>query len=403
MRYDVAIVGAGPAGSTAAKFLSEKGVRTLLLEKTVFPRDKPCGGGLPMRVLHRFKYIAENNLIDSYSFAIQIHAASMIHHLDFQHNKPLQAMVRRKIFDEGLANIAKRSGAVLQCGETVQDVTTDKEHIRIFLSNGTIVESQVLIGADGTWSTVAKKIGMKHDCNHIGVCVYNEYPMGQETLYRLYGDERAAHIHLQPAGLAGYGWVFPKERHTNIGIVEFRQAINPATEKKNLQHHYALYIQALKKQQLIPNNLNTSVTHGGVFPTCPAKKITANRVVLCGDAGGLVNPSTGEGIYYAMCSGEIAAKTAIKALEHDETNVRLLKRYQRQWNHEFHSDFSLFSKTSKYWNRNIDRLIELANKDKKLIAIACNAIPSPGGIQQEKWRIAVRLIVAYCKDRFGLT
>jgi geranylgeranyl reductase family protein len=398
MLYDVAIVGAGPAGSTAAKFLSEQGVRTLLLEKSTFPRDKPCGGGLQMRVLHRFKYIEENNLIDSYSTTFQIHTSSMTHHLEFHHTKPLQAMVLRKRFDEGLVNLATRNGAILQCGSTVQDIINQKDIMRLNLSDGTTVESRLIIGADGSWSTIAKKIGMKQDCDHIGICVYNEYPMNPETIQKLYGDERGVHIHLQPHGLAGYGWVFPKQKHVNIGVAEFRQAIHPAIEKKNLHINYAQYLKTLKKQKLIPNNLNIATTHGGAFPTCQMKRLTADRVLLCGDAGGLVNPLTGEGIYYAMCSGEMAAKTAINALENNTTDAQSLRRYQRRWNHEFHGELSFVNRLSKRWGRNIDYLIEVTSKDKKLIDVICEAIPKPGGVQKDKWRIIPRFVFAYCKN-----
>ena len=68
MNYEVAIIGAGPAGSTAAKFLSEKGVKVILIDKVKFPRDKPCGGGIPVRVLKKFKYLEEYDLIESYSY-----------------------------------------------------------------------------------------------------------------------------------------------------------------------------------------------------------------------------------------------------------------------------------------------------------------------------------------------
>jgi geranylgeranyl reductase family protein len=400
MFYDVVIVGAGPAGSTAAKILSEKGIRTLLLEKTTFPRDKPCGGGLQMRVLHRFKYLEENNLIDSYSTTFQIHTSTMTHHIDFHHTKPLQAMVLRKSFDVGLVNLATRSGAVLQCGNTVQDMTNQKHNIRLILSDGTTVESQLIIGADGTWSTIAKKIGMKQECNHIGISVYTEYPIGQETIHKLYGHERGVHIHLQPNGLAGYGWVFPKKEHVNIGVVEFRQAVNPSMEKKNLQTSFTYYLQTLKKQKLLPIRLPKTATHGGAFPTCQMKRLTADRVMLCGDAAGLTNPMTGEGIYYAMCSGEMAAEIAIKALENNATDVQSLRRYQRRWNHEFRGDFTLMNRLSKRWGRNVDRLIEIACKDKKLIDVICEAIPKPGGVQKDKWKIIPRFVFAYCKNRF---
>jgi flavin-dependent dehydrogenase len=324
----------------------------------------------------------------------------MTHHLDFHHTKPLQAMVLRKSFDESLVNLATRNGAVLQCGNIVQDMTNQKHTIRLILSDGTTVESRLIIGADGTWSTIAKKIGMKRECNHIGICVYNEYPMSPGTIQKLYGDERGVHIHLQPHGLAGYGWVFPKQEHVNIGVVEFRQALHHTILKKNLHINYAQYLQDLKKQKLIPNNLNVATTHGGAFPTCQMRRLTADRVLLCGDAGGLVNPLTGEGIYYAICSGEMAAKTAINALENNATDAQSLRCYQRRWNHEFHGELSFINRLSKRWGRHIDRLIEVTCKDKKLIDVICEAIPKPGGLQKDKWRIIRRFVYAYGKNLF---
>ncbi|MCU0851079.1 MAG: NAD(P)/FAD-dependent oxidoreductase [Candidatus Thermoplasmatota archaeon] len=399
MRYDVAIVGAGPAGATAAKILSEQNIHTILLDKASFPRQKPCGGGLQMRVLHRFKYLEEHDLIDSYSTAFQIHTSTLRHQIDFHHTRPLQAMVLRKTFDEGLVALAQRNGAFLQIGITVRDLTTDNNTIRVVLSDGTTIETSIVIGADGIWSTIAKKIGMIQRCDHIGVCLFAEYPMKQQTIQKLYGEERGVHIHLQPNGLAGYGWVFPKKEHVNIGVVEFRQALNPFMEKKNLQKNFADYLRSLKQQKLLPTTLPKTIPHGGAFPTCPMKQLTADRVMLCGDAGGLTNPMTGEGIFYAMCSGEMAAHTAIKALENNTFDASSLRRYQRIWDHEFCKDFRLMHRLSKRWGKNIDHLIQIASGDKKLMNIICEAIPKPGGVQQDKWKILFRFLYASCKNR----
>jgi geranylgeranyl reductase family protein len=401
MLYDVAIVGAGPAGATAAKILSEKGARCLLLDKTSFPRDKPCGGGLQMRILHRFQYLEKHDLIDSYSTTFQIHTSTLTNHVIFEQTKPLQAMVMRKTFDKGLVNLAVQNGVMLQCGNSVQDMINNKNSVRLFLSDGSTVETRLVIGADGTWSTIAKKIGMRQKCDHIGVCVYAEYPMKQQTIQRLYGEEHGVHIHLRPNGVAGYGWVFPKKEHVNIGVVEFRQAIHPSEEKRNLQTSFRYYLQSLKKQKLLPTQLSKIATHGGVFPTCPLKQLTADRVMLCGDAGGLTNPMTGEGIFYAMCSGEMAANTAMHALENDAVDASSLKQYQHRWNHEFHGDFSLMGRLSKRWGKNVDRFIEIACSDAKLVNIISKAIPKPGGVQKDKWRILPRFLFAYCKNRLA--
>ena len=104
MKYEVVVVGAGPAGSTAAKFLSEKGVKVLLVDKSKFPRDKPCGGGLPARVLKRFEYIKD--LIDSYSYGSYAYSPSLKFKMEFQQNDPFVAMILRNKFDYGLVKLA---------------------------------------------------------------------------------------------------------------------------------------------------------------------------------------------------------------------------------------------------------------------------------------------------------
>lgn len=402
MQYDVVIVGAGPAGATAAKFLSEKGIRTLLLDKAVFPREKSCGGGLPIRVLKRFKYLEENNLIDSYSYGMHVYSTTLEHHIEILKNEPLIAMVLRKSFDQGLVNLATRAGAELRCGNAVQHVQIEADKAQLLLEDGCRVDSQVVIGADGIWSTTAKTIGVQHDCTNIGVCVYKEYPMKQETLDRLYSKQRFAYIHLQPHGLAGYGWVFPKKEHVNIGVVEFRQAIDPSKEKKNLKENFKGYLGILKDQKLVQKNLSAQEARGGAFPTYAVDTLATDRVMLCGDAGGLVNPADGEGMYFAMCSGEIAANVAVKALENNATDASTLGLYQKQWKKEFQKNLSLFYLLSKRWRGNIENTVKLISKDPHLVDVVYAALTNEGGVQKEKWRIARRFAISYCKDRLGL-
>src|SRR4030042_6990160 len=122
MNYDVAIVGAGPAGSTAAKFLAEKGLKIALIDKDKFPRDKPCAGGLPSRVLKRFPYINEKDLMESYSYGGYALSPSLKYKVMVQKKDPVVEMVLRKKFDMGLVGLAVEKGVKLIDGKSVEDI-----------------------------------------------------------------------------------------------------------------------------------------------------------------------------------------------------------------------------------------------------------------------------------------
>jgi flavin-dependent dehydrogenase len=150
MKYDVVIVGAGPAGATAAKFLSEKGVKVLLLDKSAFPRDKPCGGMVSLRTLKRFPYISED-LIASYSSGGRIYSSSLKHHIQVDKDEPVAVFVVRSHFDHGLVKLAVQSGTVLKDGVSATEMHISNEKAMIRLDDGESVESELVIGADGVW------------------------------------------------------------------------------------------------------------------------------------------------------------------------------------------------------------------------------------------------------------
>lgn len=402
MKYEVVVVGAGPAGSTAAKFLSEKGLKVLLIDKSKFPRNKLCGGGLPFRVLNRFEYVKNKDLIESYSCGGFSYSPSLKYKAAYKKDTPFVAMVLREKFDMGLAQLAVDSGADFIDGRTVKDVKISKEKARIILDDKTDVDSEIVAGADGVWSVVAKKSGLSPPRRNLGICVLNEYDVDEETINRYFGEEKMCHIYLNFQGIIGYGWVFPKKQHINIGIGKISPHVHVSKTKMDLLTIYRNYIKTLKRTKIIPKNLEIGRCKRAALHIGPLEKTYADRVLLCGDAGGFINPLTGEGVYYAMSSGEIAAGVITKALEAGDTSEIFLSKYQENWKKDFGKDIELLLGSTKSMGRNIEKVVRLASKDEKLADIALGMLHGRLSIQDYRLELMIRYLYASVKDLFGI-
>jgi len=413
MKYDVVVVGAGPAGSTAAKFLAEKGVKVLLIDKSKFPRDKPCGGGLPLRVLNRFQYVKNENFIESYSYGGLMYSASLKYKAKVQKSEPVGAMILRRKFDFALVKLAIDRGVVFSEGKAAKDIKILKDKVKIVLDDGSSIDSQVVIGADGVWSLVAKKSGLHQRRNMVDMCVFQEYKVDKETLDRFFGEARFCYIHARFQGIAGYGWVFPKKEHLNIGVFIKKEYSNigigengpemgKSKMKTNLLEIYKNYIKTLKKNRMIPEDLEMRRYEGGALPVAPLEKTYTDRVLLCGDAGGFINPISGDGIYYAMSSGEIAAGVITEALETGNTGEKFLSKYQVNWKKDFGKDIEILLRSTKNFREQTEKFLKLASRDKKLADITLGMLHGRLSIREYRWKLIGRYLYVYFKDLFGL-
>jgi len=398
MKYDVIIVGAGPAGSTAAKCLSDKGFKLLLLDKSKFPRDKPCGGGIPIRVLKTFRYIDKEGLIDSYSYGGYAYFSSLKHKVSFQKNEPIFATVLRKVFDYGLVKLAIKSGATFNDGKMVKDVRILKDRATIILEDGAEIESQMIIGADGIWSIIAKKTGLGKHGKRVGMCLYKEFSLSTKLLDKYFTNKRLGYLHHRVQEINGFGWVIPKKEHLNIGIGEIRNLSKLSNKKTNLKEVFKKHINDLQEDKFIPINLEIGRPKGAVVPACPMKKTYSNRIILCGDAAGLANPSTGAGIEYAMISGKIAAEVISKALKTGNINAKFLSKYESIWRKDFGKDINIFLQIQKRWGKQTERLINLIGRDKQLAEMAFDIIIGNTKINACKLQFIRRLLYFYVQD-----
>ena len=402
MKYDVIIVGAGPAGSTTAKFLAQKGLKTLLLDKEKFPRDKPCGGGLPIRVLQRFPYVVTDAIIESYSLSGTVFSPSLQHRIEINKKEPILAMTLRKKFDYELVKFATDAGAVFQDGTSVSSVQFTNNTAQVIMDQGKKIESEIIVGADGINSTIAQRMGLRTSQSKRGVCVLQEFEVDEKIMDDYFKKTRHGYIHSRFKSIAGYGWVFPKKKHLNIGF-GIIQVEKTQEQKLNLRKAYQEYITLLKDCNLIPRNLIETPIKGGSLLTHPLQKTYGNRLLLVGDAAGFINPLTGEGIYYAMVSGQIAAETIVEALEKRQTTEEFLSKYQTRWQKDFGKDIDLILQVVKRGSMEYaEKVFKIASKDPILTDLMMGVITGQTSVQQQKWKIVRRFFYSSLKNRLHL-
>ncbi|HYU89809.1 MAG TPA: geranylgeranyl reductase family protein [Gemmatimonadales bacterium] len=294
--FDVAVVGAGPAGATAALTLARRGLSVALLERDRLPRYKTCGGGLvgralPLlppdveRVLERRCGEADLHLLD----ANQRYRATRD-----PLGPPIMAMTMRDRLDHVLASAAAAAGAALRAPCTVSGVSLEQRHVRLDTDTGPVTAAFV-IAADGATGEVARLAGWE-DGRHLIPALEYEVCVDDATL------DRFARVPRFDVGIVphGYAWVFPKTTHLSVGVLTtHRGAIN-------LHRQLEGYLRVIR---LAPQSMER---HGFVIPVRPrAGPLARARMLLVGDAAGLADPVTAEGISLAARSGRLAADAII--------------------------------------------------------------------------------------------
>lgn len=289
--FDLIVLGAGPAGASAAKVAADLGLRVALVDKKRFPRDKLCGGGLTGRAIGHYRRIFDAPLPDiplERRSDIAFHAFG--EDLGLSCDAPPLHLAMRSDLDAHLLERALEAGATDLTGSLAQ-LDPDGPSLRI--GEGKI-DAPLLIAADGVNSATAKQLfGSAFDRDKIGFALEVERP-GADATRPLRIDFGAADW--------GYGWQFPKACGTTIGVggVMARNA--------DMKGHLAKYLDALDINPDLP--VKGQFLPFGDFRETPGK----GRILLAGDAAGLVDPITGEGIAHALHSGELAARAAADAL-----------------------------------------------------------------------------------------
>lgn len=354
--YNVVVVGGGPAGATAAEELADTGHSVLLLESG--KRIKPCGGAVPPRLLQDFS-------IPRSLLCTEVDSACIVSPTRRRVRMPIDrgyvGMVNREEFDPWLRERAAHQGAALREGLFRSLHCEGDGTVRVDFVSGDdkkqfSVTAQMVIGADGANSRVASqglynkaRLSLVEYRDEALRFVPGENPMHHVAAYHeiidtpAHVDPRCCEVYYDSSISPDfYGWIFPHGARTSVGVGSAQRGFNLRGAVTELRGRAGLA------------GTNTVRSEGAPIPLHPLRRWdNGSNVIVAGDAAGVVAPSSGEGIYYAMVSGRLAAQAVAESLRHSNPNC--LRQARKQFMKDHGQTFRMLAMMQKYWYTRDDR------------------------------------------------
>jgi geranylgeranyl reductase family protein len=315
-KYDVIVVGSGPAGALLGYHLAGAGVNVLILEKKTLPRYKACGGGLTARALARLPFDV-TPLIEDYTVRPRmLYQYRTLYHAPV--TPPVIGMVMRDQFDHHLVQRAEAAGAAVQDGTAFNTCRGVAGDLTIDTDKGSLA-AKLLVGADGVESRVGRCLGLTQKKTVMTALEGECYFRQSHVVDRFKGS---AHFDFGVIP-GGYGWVFPKKDHLSIGIGTWFRPRN-----------LTAYFQAYLNRKGLGNGHAIKPFKGHTIPCGPmaSNRRACRRGLVVGDAAAFTDPITGEGIVYALAGAELAARSVLRALD---KGYESLSRYDNEMNAAF--------------------------------------------------------------------
>lgn len=308
------VIGAGPAGSACAWRLASEGLPVVLADRCRFPREKLCGGALSNRGA---ELLAEKGMLlpsEVEDLVVARHGTfscydSLAHLRTFSGGTPEMRLLDRTEFDSFLCRRAVEAGAAFLEGYRFRGFGDDGQAL---FAGGERIRFQRMVGADGTCSAVRRRAYGRPRYRH-GLCLETFVPLSPGVLERFVLQGLQIHFGLLPYG---YGWVFPRREDVCVGVGSFgsgRRPVELAKAAEKLIAHLGLGFKRPMRRALVPS------CNGGLLAG-------RGRVLLAGDAAGLCDRVSGEGISHALESGFLAAEALIAGTPSWDTRARCVRK-----------------------------------------------------------------------------
>ncbi len=394
LRCDVAVVGAGPAGTTAARFLAKAGRDVLLLEADASPRDKVCGGGLRPSVLTRFPHIeaVKGRFLEGTTLrgVMTAPGGPEVSYTVPEGELPIMHQARRSVFDLVLLRDAVDAGATLREGAKVVSAAGGQKGWNLRTEDGLEVRARGVIGAGGARCPLGRRMrfaargSATFPQERLAVAWAREYLVGEDFVERAYGPERMTRIDLREGGVTGYAWAFPKREHVNVG---FGALVADLHDGVGLGKAEA-YARRLSGMGLLPDRPTGGAWRAAPIPMGgPEGPVSRPGALSTGDCAGLVSPLSGDGIFYAILSGQLAAGVMDGALDRGELTAEAMAVYGDEFRRAFRKELAVLSKVAARLRREPLELLGKAAADPSMAPLVVRMFQGEGNLRS----IAVRL------------